>query len=315
MRPEDERGYILGLVLIFFVIFTILGLSFVQMSGYERLYASKHEDNMRAFYYADAGLQRGLWLINKVSKEAASFEDSTVTVVYDTTTNELISTGYSGGATYTLKVIVEQDNPFNHIVSYQTNLLLGDNATVSHIDGAEIIQTNHFPVPDMDYYQSIADTVIDLDGTGEVKFNGDTLYGIVFVNGKVRVQNDTVIYGTLAATNDIKFAGDSEIYSQQVPGSDPPQYYPAVIASGAEQVEVEGTPTQQVYGAIYSSGQVIQIGGQWTGPVVADDVDIRNNSTLSDNGEATYYGQPPGFEYPSGSSGDYQIKSGSWQKL
>ncbi|MFQ5707760.1 MAG: hypothetical protein ACE5HO_09945 [bacterium] len=315
---ESQAGYILGLVLVFFVIFTILGLSFIRLGGYEQLQAVQALNKANAFYNAESGIQKGLWLLNRVSTGQASYSDATVTVVFDSANQTLTAVGQSGNASSTIQVAVDQDNPFRHIISYQDKLELNESqVTLSYVPGAEPKQTLHFPVPDMAYYLSIADTFIDLGGTGEIHLLGDTLYGIIYVNGKIRVQNGTVVYGSLVATNDVKFDGPSEIYAQQVPVSNPyyPAYFPAVISGDSVHAEITGTPEQVIHGAVYSAGEAEERGGLWTGPVVADEVEIKNNSTLTDLGSAIYYVHPPGFIYPGNIMGDTTIKPGSWQKL
>lgn len=109
---NDESGYVLGLVMIFFVVFTILGLAFIKMQGFERLHVFNYDQKSQAFYYADGGIHKGVWLLNTVSKAAATFSDATVTVVYDSVTMEFVSTGISGGALDSIKVSVVEDGIF-----------------------------------------------------------------------------------------------------------------------------------------------------------------------------------------------------------
>lgn len=94
----DERGYILGLVMIFFIVFSIIGLSVLKMGGLERLQSFNYSQKEKAFYHAAGGIHKGLWLVNKVSNAAATFSDSTVSVVYDSVGLILTATGTAGNA-------------------------------------------------------------------------------------------------------------------------------------------------------------------------------------------------------------------------
>jgi len=109
---SDERGYVLGMVMIFFIVFTILGLSFIKMAGFERLHASNYYMKTKAFYRAEAGIYKGLWRLNRISAAAASFADSTVTVVFDSTLEEMIAVGTAGRFLDSIRVSIVEDTSF-----------------------------------------------------------------------------------------------------------------------------------------------------------------------------------------------------------
>lgn len=79
----EQNGNILGLVMVFFVVFSIMGLGFMRLSMFERIAGIKHYHDVQAFYHAEAGISKGLWLANHVSNAAATFSEATVSVVYD----------------------------------------------------------------------------------------------------------------------------------------------------------------------------------------------------------------------------------------
>lgn len=103
----QEDGYILGMVMVFFVVFTILGLAFLKMSGFEKLAVSRQYHKTRAFYHADGGIHKGIWLLNNVSKAAATFSDATVSVSYDSVNLIMKAIGSSGGRQDSLKVTLQ----------------------------------------------------------------------------------------------------------------------------------------------------------------------------------------------------------------
>lgn len=310
---EAQSGFILGLVLIFFVIFTILGIGFVQLGGSDRYQTQKHYQKLRAFYHAEGGIQKALWLLNRVSTAKASYSDKSVSVVFDPTTKKLTATGKAGSAQSSILVTLEQDHPFRHIVSYQSSFKFDKSKTsISHISGAEPKKTSQFPLPDLNYYQSIADTFIDPGKKGEAKLSGNKLNGIIYVKGKVKIKKSTVIHGTLVATSKITFEGTCEIYAQKVSSSSSSSvYYPAIIC--AASIDFKKSKSHIIHGAIYASEDLKADGGFYTGPAIANNVQFKKNSTLSDSNSNKYYGQPPGFIYPFKSKGAWRIKSGSWQ--
>lgn len=108
----DEHGYILGLVMIFFIIFTILGLSFIRMGGAEQLSASNFEQRTRAFYRAENGIQKGMWRLNHVSKAAATFSEANISVTYDSVNYNMVSVGTAGGFQDSIRVTVIDDGTF-----------------------------------------------------------------------------------------------------------------------------------------------------------------------------------------------------------
>lgn len=109
---EDQCGYILGLVMIFFVVFTMLGLAFIKMGGFERLHVSKYHHRTRAFYLADGGIHKGMWLLNNVSKVAATFSNDSVNVTYDSLNLIMKSVGISGGVQDSIKAVIVNQGTF-----------------------------------------------------------------------------------------------------------------------------------------------------------------------------------------------------------
>ena len=103
----EQRGYILGLVMVFFVVFTIMGLAFIKMGSFESIHAAGHYQKLKAFYYAEEGIYKGLWLANKVSGLAATYSDANVSVTYDSVALVMRATGTAGDAQDSIKVTLE----------------------------------------------------------------------------------------------------------------------------------------------------------------------------------------------------------------
>ena len=103
----EQRGYILGLVMVFFVVFTIMGLAFIKMGSFESIHVVGHYQKLKAFYYAEEGIYKGLWLANKVSGLAATYSDANVSVTYDSVTLVMRAVGTAGDAQDSIKVTLE----------------------------------------------------------------------------------------------------------------------------------------------------------------------------------------------------------------
>ncbi len=103
----EQRGYILGLVMVFFLVFTIMGLAFIKMGSFESIHAVGHYQKLKAFYYAEEGIYKGLWLANKVSGLAATYSDANVSVTYDSVTLVMRAVGTAGDVQDSIKVTLE----------------------------------------------------------------------------------------------------------------------------------------------------------------------------------------------------------------
>lgn len=311
---ERESGFVLGLVLIFFLIFTIIGFAFIGLARHEQLQVRKHYARLRAQYFAEGGLHRALWRLNRLSANQVAFSDDNLTVVFDREANQITATGKFGNARFRIKISVESDHPFRHVLSYQSKLIVDKKAILTYSSGAEPRMYKPLPVPDLDYYKVLADTVVNTKGKGTVKLKNKKFNGIIFVKGKALLEGGNVINGAVVATKKIVLKGSNEIYAIKVGGAS--FGYPALI-SGEEIVihkAHKGQP-QRVAGVIYATKKVELEGGMYSGPIMSDRVKLMKHATVSDSESKTYYVQPPGFVYPVKKTGTWRIKPGSWQRI
>ncbi len=94
--------------MIFFLVFTLLGLAFLRMAGDERIHVHNYQDHLKAFYNAENGIYKGLYLLNKVSKAAATFSNDSVIVAFDSTNLIMTAEGISGTVHDSIKVTCRQ---------------------------------------------------------------------------------------------------------------------------------------------------------------------------------------------------------------
>ncbi|KAA3657641.1 MAG: hypothetical protein DWQ10_12865 [Calditrichaeota bacterium] len=107
LKNNTEDGYVLGLVLVFFLIFSMIGLTLLKMAGDESVFAANYYHKVKAFYLAEQGIQRGVWLVNNVSSDAATYSNENVDVKFDENELTLTATGYSGQVQKTIRATLE----------------------------------------------------------------------------------------------------------------------------------------------------------------------------------------------------------------
>ncbi len=288
---KSENGSILGMVLIFFLVMTIIGTAILTMASQEAVLFEKQLDQAEAFRMAESGIDIAMWRINNGSNDLGTFSNDSISVTYDSTSMVLNSTGISGSHQQTLSVNLYEDNPFNHTVGYQSTLDT-PNCSFNVVSGHEVTSFDALPTIDIDYFIGIADH----NYTTDMTFQGVTLNGIYVVLGNVTMKN-TVLYGSMISTGSIIFIGHVEIYTQQIPYTD--TYYPAIVALDSSQTletEVDGFPNLIVEGVIYSSNYIVLKGGTVSGPIVAKDITLRNGAEINDNGSEKYYNTFPGVQ-------------------
>ena len=303
---KSENGSVLGMVLIFFLVMTIIGIALLTMASQEAVLFEKQLDKAKAFRMAESGIDIALWRINSGSNYLGTFSNDSISVTYDSTSMVLNSTGTSGSHQQTLSVNLYEDHPFNHIVSY-SGTLDTSNFSMDVVSGHEVKSFDALPTIDLNYFIGIADHI----DTTDMTFQAASLNGIYVVLGDVTMKNGTVLNGTMVLTGSIRFIGHVEIHAQQIPDTN--IYYPALVALDTSQTlesEIYGFPNLIVEGAIYCSNFVILKGGTISGPIVAKDIVLMANVEIDDEGSDKYYNTFPGVEEEE--KLDKYIDRGSW---
>ncbi len=303
---KSEEGSILGMVLIFFLVMTIIGTAFLSLASQEGKLSIRSVQRTQALASAESGINIGLWKINHGPDSQGTFSNGSMSVTYDSVAQILTSTGTLATVSKTVSVELWQDHPFNHIVSYNT-LLDTSNYTLNNLKGHGIKHFDPLPEPDMAYWYSIADFRV----FGDTIFDTPLIDGIYYIEGNLRMKSGSSLIGTLVVTGGIKFTGTVSIQAQQMPDSS--LYYPAIIVGDtAETADISGTPLLKVKGAIFSTGYVNFKGDTLTGPIVANKVILKSGVVITDYGNEVYYKYPPGFLGPDIYDWEKYIKKGSW---
>ena len=237
---KEQNGYILGLVMIFFFVFTLLGLAFLRMAGDERIHVHKYQDHLKAFYNAENGIYKGLWLLNKVSKAAATFSNDSVIVAYDSTNLTMTAEGISGSVRDSIKVYLQATWPY--VLYSDTDKLemkkgsgtvTGDihsNFDVEEFeftligDSTEVTPDIAVPTIDWSFFETKAKDVSQYS-TAKITFTsaGSPYSGVWYTTDSVDVESGATINGTVVAENLIDFQANTTVTAT-------PSNYPAVLA-------------------------------------------------------------------------------------
>jgi len=302
---KSEDGSILGMVMIFFLILTIIGTAFLSMAAQEGKLSTRSVQRTRALASAESGINIGLWRLNHGPDSQGTFSNSSMSVTYDSVAQILTSTGTSVSVSKTVSVELWRDHPFNHIVAYKTQLDTS-NYTLNHLEDHGIRHFDPLPGVDTAYYNSIA----DYHHVGDTSFSAPLDNGIHYIDGDVTMKNNSSLIGTLFVTGGIKFVGTVSVQAQQMPDSS--LYYPAVVVGDTAETDILGTPLLIIKGAVFSTGYVNFKGDTLTGPIVANKVVLKSGVVITDYGNKKYYKYPPGFLGPNIYDWEKFIEKGSW---
>ncbi len=264
---KEQNGYILGMVMIFFFVFTLLGLAFLRMAGDERIHVHNYQDHLKAFYNAENGIYKGLWLLNKVSKAAVEFSNDSVIVAFDSTNLTMTSEGISGSVRDSIKVYLQATWPY---VLYSdtdklemkkgSGTITGDvhsNTVVNIVDftlvgdSTDVIPDIAVPTIDWSFFETKAKDVSQYS-TGTLTFTsgGSPYSGVWYTTDSVDVESGATINGTIVSEDLIDFEANTTVTAT-------PSNYPAVIAKansgGGAFFDVNGV---QITGFLYSGGEI-----------------------------------------------------------
>lgn len=325
---KEEKGYVLGMVLIFFLIFSIIGLSILEMAGDERVFAARYSHKVQAFYNAEAGINRGIWLANKVSLSAATFSNSTVNVVYDSTTKIMTATGTSGQNERIVRVTLQGsggEDIWPYVLYSDTQgieftkgdgEIKGDihsntSITISghDVDGDQTVAPPAVDVPtvDWDYYKQAA-IAQGKYRTGYLILNTsyETGDGIWYCEGPIYMWNYEGLEGTLVSRNSVYLFGSKNTIEA-------PDSLPAIIAERliyfmGNEIQIEGSifnlGTNPVYMQTLINCQKLELDGS----IITKGL-IRKNSNNSETNikyKKKYVEDIMGIDYQF-ESGDLQI--------
>jgi len=264
---KEQNGYILGLVMIFFVVFTLLGLAFLRMAGDERIHVHNYQDHLKAFYNAENGIYKGLWLLNKVSKAAATFSNDSVNVTFDSANLTMTAEGISGSVRDSIKIYLQATWPY---VLYSdtdktemktgSGTITGDvhsNSLVNIVDftligdSTEVIPDIAVPTIDWSFFEKKAKDVSQYS-TGVITFTsaGSPYSGVWYTTRRMVLEDGATINGTVVAEDSLEILANATVTAT-------PSNYPAVLAkkNSANEAFFKKNGVQ-ITGFVYSGDQI-----------------------------------------------------------
>lgn len=294
MKITNEKGAILGIVLVFILALTVFGYGLMRLCELNAIEAARTSMSNQAFWIAEAGLAR---VIAKLADETSStyrdnpttvtdtesFSDGeyTVDVEKNTVHYTVTSTGTVGTIDRTIQrdIIVALAPDGFRYTAYSPNdiklnnadngFIEGDIAAGGEVDGEEGWTTDgmayngvniFFPTCNFDgpspSYKSLA--LSHVDGhveSGDFTFqSGQTYSGIYYIEVNAIIQSNVTINGSIIADGTVDM-GDADGATINPAAYDPDAGWPAIAAKGDINVKDKSGAMLTVVGLVYTEGK------------------------------------------------------------
>lgn len=300
---KHEEGSILGIAMIYFLIFSITGMAVLTLAAHWRTTTQEEVHVIKNRYAVESILNLALWRINQGPDSLANFVEDGAASLYNDSTMKLIVNTSRWGKPYQLSVELEFDDAFFNPISFNG---ITDTTNITLPPGYEYQVVDSLPQIDLNYYYDNADSLY----SGNQSFNDAWPTGIHYCDsGMVTLNNNFHLVGTLLVLDELKVVGTNVLIQA---GQDSlGNYLPALILGGS--ASATSVTDFTVEGAIYSLGDIDINKGFFTGPLICANLDVQNELTIDPTGAEQYYSYPPGFEDPDTTSLDKRIKAGTWR--
>lgn len=306
---NSEEGSVLGIALIYFVIFSIAGLGVLVFAMYFRQDSLDESHSYINKYAADSVINLAMWRANSGPDSLANFEDNGVISVYDSATRILMVSTNRWDQPYEINVELDPIHTFERCISYT---VAGDTShgSIAYLFNHGPLKFEFLPSFDTTYYKQNAVQI----HTGVSSYNGTLPPGIHYVDGgEVHLSNGASLEGTLVIANEgqLNFQGNPNVTIRSVPDTNG-VWIPAIIFHST------AAPTvfkQRVIvdGPVFSEID-LTITGTFTGPIVAPTVTLHQQGVIDDQSSETYYNTwPPGFGELHSYDWPKKIKKGTWR--
>jgi hypothetical protein len=320
--------------MIFFVVFTIMGLGFIKMGSNERVHALNDYRKEKAYYYAHHGIHKGLWLANKVSAAAATFSNDTVSVVFDSVGLVMTANGIVGAVQDSIKVTLQSsgeagsDWPYAIFTDIDdlrldegTGTVNGDVHSNFDVDSdagytinGTITEVTPYVAPptiDWNFFKTEAQSAGQYF-TGTLVFNasGSPYTGVWYTTGTAEIYGNAVINGTVVSEDDLIFRGDGSTITAT------PSNYPALLSKAWIRDDGSGNYDDvQIAGLVYTDEHFDKDFDDFTltGAIIALDDFHHSSSNFVVTYDANYVTNVAGTDIGGGTSVTYTIVS--WEEL
>lgn len=301
---RDETGSVMPILMIMATLLLISGVAFLSVSAYQAKTVSGSTTHIQAKYYAEQAIRKAIWRIGQTDPDTwatwATFDDSTCSASFDTTSNTITAIGQFGGVSDTIRVQVALHpvpaEQITHILAYEVSYTVhGTSGALTYPNGYGPHQIEQVPILDTNYYRDNA----NYRYTGDQTFSAPLAAGIHFIDGNATVKNGMTLTGALIATGTIKLQGQVTITAAQVPSNSPyyPAYYPAVASLDTTEITADdvygGNQNLQINGILYARGHIDLNPAHINGVIIGKIVDLRGAFSVEYN--SAYALPPPGM--------------------
>ena len=314
----SRKGIVLVFTLITMVTLVAITGAFLYMTAIQNKNSGYNVVSAKAFWLAEAGIHDALFQL----KNDSNYRDNPVTI-----NNSLGGGNYSvsvskNGTTYSLtstgtvsvinrqiiqSVLIEDGIPqaFSYVIHSGNRIRLnnsegivnGDISVATTVTGegdmtinGTIAEGSTVPTPSVDFssYASIANNVV----SGNKTFQQNQTYsGIWYVDGKVTIQKNVTINGTIISTGDIIL---KKIKGLTITPSDP---YPALVSG--KDIKGNELEDSTINGLIYAVKKVKfnrTEDSTFNGSIIAgDSIDIKNGEDFTINYNSDIVNNPPPY--------------------
>lgn len=304
---KNDRGSILGIAMIYFLVFSITGMAILTYSAQARLNVQNHVHNIQNQYAVESTLNKALWRINNGSDSLANFEENGVIASYIDSNQTLSVSTNRWDQPVQISVEIIKDYPFNHGVAVLVDQDTSKFSVTTLPDhGMRIFAS--LPSIDTSYYLQNA---VQIYTSGTTNFDDTLVSGIHYVQGgTVFLKNGAYLEGSLVVMGKLKVVG-TNVSLNAVTDSNG-VYIPALIVVDSS-ADISSNPGIEIKGAIFSTGPFDIKGGNLTGPLVGSSIVFTKNLIINDEANEKYYCWPPGFGDRNSYNWPKQIKKRTWK--
>lgn len=304
---KTEEGSILGIAMIYFVIFSITGMGMLAFAAYFRLDTQDQSHSYTNKYAIESAVNVALWRANSGSDSLANYEDNGVTATYIDSTRILTVSTNKWNQSYQLTAEFKPIHPFGRSLSY-TGQMDTSRGTINYLFDHRPFKFAFLPTIDTAYYRQNAVQI----HTGTSSYNSALPPGIHYIDGGlVRMRSGSSLDGSLVVVNggQLEFPGNSNAIIRSIQDTNG-VWIPAIIFdSTATFTSFKRRIT--VDGPVFSERD-LRILGTFTGPIVAPDVTNWTWGTIDDQSNEQYYTWPPGFGDLYSYDWPKKLKPGTW---
>jgi len=306
MKASDKKGVILGIVLIYMLIMTILGYGILHLSYANSIQTNKSVFSNQAFWLADAGIEQVLCKLTTDSpagyRQSPTGFSGSGGILNNYNGNYAVSvdkgdpdlTIFTSRGTYgqlnNRSVSYTLPNAFFSPLYYDKNAHCDEGITFQ--GGAPTPGT----VPssmDLSYYSNAAQAAGQYV-PGNKTFSAGVYSGIWYVGRRATIESGVTINGSVIAANGIDFNGSNIVINPTLP-------YPALVTNGNLNINSDSAIT--VRGVVYVGGNILAQNNSYssfTGTIITGgNVNYQNaQAVVVTYDPAVISNPPPGLDFP-----------------